>query len=530
MIAIFIIIIMAIALIGAAGYGIMTLMDSSGIAINIQRNTVRLDIISASIRAGLRIEDGQVLIPVSADLKTRLTPAIAPYSKTTWGKDIVYCPISPINAAGATELLGSGDYEVSITTIGGLPYVSGSNLTFGDGAKLADIRNRHIVALLISPDMNGSGDAPACSQVTYDIATSTFSVTGGDVLAVSDVQSEGRGYGRVFVIDPTGPIPPGAIAINSVESAASFIVNYGLPDATIKLKSGENEITEVGFNALQTAIAGRTLRIEGDADGTSFLRINYTSGSENHRSMNVNGNLELTRVSLKGFVGAAAAIDVVGQVGPAGILSMRDSSLGGLRVSGGKTALGVGATIMPSHSSPIMLEPISVSGGQLFLQGNGTNVVASSTAPVGVKVYGGDAAVAGPISMGLVVDGKPFETFGGGRVMAAASNASVSVNGGASEAIVAGMTFSEKVAVSGAGVKRNLVTAGALACAEGTTSCQATCQADAILAWGECGSADGGPLSGFGANDEGTAWTCRWPTPAVVESLRTVKAVCSVLP
>jgi hypothetical protein len=531
MIAIFIIIVMAIALIGAAGYGIMALMDSSGISVAIQRNVVRMDIVSAAIRAGVRMDNGRVLVPVNADFTTRLAPAIAPFTKTTWGRDIVYCPVSPSDpVAGNEEHVLGDDYAVTIKAVGGLPYVSGGGP--GDATLLQAMRDRHVIALLISPDMTAKKDdpAPKCSQIT--LSNEAFNVPGGEVVAVNDVQAAGTGYGRVFVLSTSGSpisIPPGAVAINSVESAASYIINYGLPDATIRLPAGESGIDYKVFEALQDASSGRTIRFIGT--GASVLRIDYPASStvSGDAAIRINGSMEINGVAVKGYKDGVEAIDMIADVLPAGVLSLVDSSVGGLRVSGGKAYLGLDAEIAPRYSAAARAEPVIAFGGQVFVAGNSTPVVSSSAAAVGMKASGGDIAVAGPIIMSLAPGGKAFATFGGGRLSAGTSNASVKVNTDAAGPIDANVTLSDKVSLSGTGIKRSLVTSGVVACADGSDTCQAVCPTNSIVAWGECGSTNGHALAGFGVDDAGTSWTCRWTPPSTVAA-PTAKAVCSALP
>jgi len=524
MIALFIIIIMTIALIGAAGYGVMSLMDSSGIAMNIQRNAARMDVISTAIRANSRMENGRIIVPVAADLSARLNTSIAPFSKTTWGKDIVYCPVSSGDPIDVRKLVG-GDYEVSTTKIGTQLYVTGGNVSNLSTAQA--LRDRNVIAMLISPDISSkSGDAlPRCSDVTFK--NEDFNVSGGDVTIVSDIQSNGMGFGRVFVIaNGGGPVPPGAIAINSFESAASYIVNYGLPDATIKL-SAEQVINYLEFQRLLDAVAGRTVRLQGSG---SLLKIDYSgSAVSTDANVHVDGNFSLSGVSVRGYVNGTEAIDVVANVGPAGVLSLANSSIGGLRTVGGKAFLDVGASIVPAHSAAARAEPVIAFGGQIFAAANVTPVVSSPSAPIGMKAYGGDISIAGPIAMSLLANGKAFEASAGGRVTAASATASVSVNANPAIAVDAAMTMSDKVAASASGIKRNLITNGNVSCPDGSASCEAVCPDKSIIAWGECGSSNEQPLSTFGTNDTGTSWICRWSSPAAVVGPR-VKAVCSALP
>jgi hypothetical protein len=526
MIALFIIIIMAIALIATAGYGIMALMDSSSIAINLQRNVVRLDIIGSAIRAGIRMEDGRVLVPVSNDYSTRLTTSVAPFSKTTWGKDIIYCPVSPNGpVAGNEEHILGDDYSVTTRIVGGLTYVSGGGP--GDQTLLEIMRARHVIALLISPDINGSHPTPKCSDVTF--ANEMFSVTGGDVTPINDVQTAGNGFGRVFVLSATGDIPPGAIAINSVESAASYITNYGLPDATIRLPAGVHPIGYKAFVDLQEAVSGRTIRLIGS--GGAVLKVDYANaaGIASDALMRVNGTMEITGVAIKGYKGDVEAVDIVADIAPAGVLSLIDASVGGLRVSGGKAYLGSGSTVSPLYSAAARAEPVIAFGGQIFAAANTNAVVSSSAALFGMKASGGDIAVAGPIFMSLAPSGKAFATFGGGRVTAGSSSATVRVNLAAAAAVEPSITMSDKVSLSGTGLKRNLVTSGVIACADGAASCDAVCPQDSVIAWGECGSSNGHPLASFGADDAGAGWSCRWSVPAGVVA-PTAKAVCTALP
>lgn len=525
MIALFIIIILIITLTGAAGYGIMSLLDSSGIAMNVQRNVVRLDTISTAIRMNSRMENGRIIVPVLSDLSTKLNTSIAPFHKTTWGKDIIYCPVSLGDPIGERQFLGNDDYEVSISKIGSQTYVTGGNVQNISTAQA--LRDRHVIAMLISPDISSnSEELPKCSDVVF--SNDNFSVSGGDVTIVSDIQSNGVGYGRVFVITNGGAVPPGTIAINSFESAASYIVNYGLPDATIRIPGGEQVITYSAFQALQDAVAGRTIRLQGDTG--SVLKIDYSDTMvSSEANMRIDGNFSLTNVAVRGHVNNIDSIDVVADVGPAGFLSLIDSSIGGLRTQGGKVFLGAGASISPIHSPSVQLEPVVSFGGQIIASGNSTAVVSSPIAPIGMKTYGGDIVIAGPIFMSINAGAKAFEAFSGGRIAAASATATVSVNAAPAVTVNAAMTLSNKVAVSSLGIKRNLITNGIVACADGSSECEAVCPEGSIISWGECSSANGQSLASFGANDLGTSWVCRWNSLGSVVGPK-AKAVCSMLP
>lgn len=531
MIGIFIIIVMAIALIAAAGYGIMVLMDSSGISINLQRNMVRMDVIASAIKSSIRMENGQVMVPIgtlAGEYVARISPSIAPFSKTTWGKDIVYCPVSPNDPIDVTTSIRNGSsetYEVSVSLIGGIPYMSGGGPD--NPALLAQLRERHVVGLLIAPDMTGSSaSSPKCLDVT--LSGDTFVVQGGDVTVVTDVQSDGTGYGRVFVLSPEGPVPPGAMVINSIENAASYIVNYSLPDATIILPDGEQSVRHKEFEELLAASAGRTIRLKGS--GASILKIDYSGApSSDEGVMQTDGTLLVTGVTFKGYVSDVQSMDIIAVVGPTGVLSLSDSMIGGLRVHGGKASLGNGAVIAPTYSASARSEPASVFGGSLFIARNDVPIILSAGAAAGLTVRGGDVSISGAIAMSLAPGGKAFVASGGGRISAASSSATVTVNNAAAIPLSASLTLSDDISVSGLGIRQNLVTSGHVICADGSEACEAICPTGSVLSWGECGSTNFHPVAGFEANADGTSWTCRWASAGGVIGPR-ARAVCSTLP
>lgn len=545
MISIFIMIVIAIALSAAAGFGILTLLKGSETALLIQRNQVRIDTVVNSIRSYVRVDGKRVLVPlalldasggVPAELKTRL-PSLSPFTTTTWGAPIVYCPAAPseIGAppSGTTSGIlvndlksGTETYDVEITKLGGVAYVSAGGP--GDEAFRTLLRDKRIVALVISPDPSGE-TVPRCEDVSLGSDGATFIADGGSVVAVYDLPRLGDGH--VFVLSPNGSLPSGFPAgsnvVRSLIDAATNIRNYRIRDATVFIKDGSTSVPAADLSELVSAASGRSIRLTSNNGGS--LAVEAVSGPE--VVLPIDGTFELSKVSL-----SSSAADIGFRPVSMGRLVIKDATIGFLRNTGGDVTLRGNVSVSPAHSLTAQQEPISSIGGRVMID-NVPSVVNSAIASVGVFARGGDVTILGNTNMTLAAGAKAFRTEMGGRILPTTTDAVVTINtinGTTSVPIESIVTFGTSasegqiVSVSGKGTGRSLVFAEQ-GCADGTPECTASCIGESVIAWGECSTSNNSPLSGFGAAPDGRSWTCRWSDPLTGVSPK-AKAVCSKLP
>jgi len=558
MISLFVIMVIVIAVSAGAGYGLLALVRSSETALLIQRNQVRMDTVVNTIRSYVRVDGGRVLVPATLEGASYVAkaPSFSPFVTTTWGKPIVYCPVrlSGSGATGASMSMGAaGSYPVSIVTLNGKPYVSNGGPTFESAtatALSAGGRHENVVAFVISPEISGT-TVPSCALVRLASDNSTFTVDGGIVTAVYYAADQASATTRQIAFSADGSTPtgvaPGTQIVSTIEQATETIVRLGLSDTTIRFyddtskpRVQQNFVPVEDMASLAAASAGRTIRLVGEAGAR--LRVLHAAAPAGSLSvLKADGVMELSGIDVEGWVGAdrpsaTKSADVAFAAGPTGRLSMKDTIIGAVRNLGGEVSLLSNVSVRPLYGAQALEYPILGSGGRIFIDGGSSSLVVSSAAAAGVYVRGGDATVYGPVGMTIAPSGEAFWSDGGGRVLPATSLATVAVNGAAAVPVLSSATFGTKgstspepVEVSANGAGRTLVVSTVQTCADGSTNCTATCPTDSTVAWGECGSANGFALAGFGSDATGRQWTCRWPSPSSVTA-PSAKAVCSKLP
>lgn len=513
MFSVFIWIILAIALGGAVGFGTLTMIKTSEVALLVQRNQVRMDAVTNAIRSFVRSEDGALWVPAPGAAGPTAMPSVSPFRDTAWGAPLLYCPQG-----------GDG----STMTRGDIIYRKAGAL-FGD---------RAVVAFIVAPTPNGS-TAPTCDDVTYDTISDTFEVANGSVGVV--YYSPSPENVRTMVYLPDGGSSDGASqVVRTIAEAADNIVRWGLRDVTIRFPDGLSIVDVDHMASLAAATEGRRIRLEGKGSSgpaASVVRLDHASIPVGGMTLlRTDGTLEIVGIAFEGSHGGADAVDVGFSAGPTGRLVLRDTALGVVRNIGGEVFLLDGVSVRPSFAPAAADVPVENVGGRLFVDGASPNLVVSPIAEYGVLSRGGDVTVYGQVGMTISEEGKPFHADGGGRLLTATDAASVIVNGSSASAVTSSVSFGREtgsgegiVSVSERGVGRMLVASPSVACPDGSVSCSAACPEDSVVAWGECRSDNGFPLAGFGADAEGRVWTCAWSTPSTVQAPR-AKAICAALP
>ena len=161
MLSIFIMLFIAIGVAAGIGYAIVTLISTAQTSLTVQANQVRTQNVSNSIRAGLTVDGTKVLLPVRMDNGSVIArlPDSSPFSTTTSGADIVFCPAFPNDGSGTTLVNplgedGSEEYEVTTMKLAGKTYATGGHAVYKDNDVKDRLAEMGVIAYLLSPQPN----------------------------------------------------------------------------------------------------------------------------------------------------------------------------------------------------------------------------------------------------------------------------------------------------------------------------------------------------------------------------------------
>lgn len=370
MISLFIIAIMAVGLSAAAGYGVFSIIAAANTMADVSRNLTRMEMIADLVRNEMRAVnlDGIPYVPVGqtvtwgATSYTGLPGAVGVNRVTPWGAPYAYCPYAEGAGAGTTVTMGDGTTSYAVTATSG--YVTaGSHATIPSAAALR--------ALVIAPDPD-TATMPLCSDVAYDAATGTFSVTGGMVVAVTASQIAAQDLGqqaRRALRFADGATDAGDTGLTSA-SAMALGDALSLWAATMPRTF---EITVVGSASLDAVQANLATGFAGTPDMTLVL-----TGVGNP-TITLSGPLVLpVRTVIRGMTIAGDAVQslnadltiedatvfrIVGRNGDLSLLGTvgitRPSSEGVLWTGGdvyvGRNAAGAGATSIATTGNAIVI-------------------------------------------------------------------------------------------------------------------------------------------------------------------------------
>jgi len=531
MLSIFIMLIIAIGLCAGIGYSILTLIKTGEVSLGIQKSQVRMEVVSSSIRAGLRYQDGAVLVPAKLAPGGKVLPVvpdIAAFKNTSYNLPITYCPLGSRNVAtapgdiAAVAEVGNTDadaYPVKKVHIGNMDYVSGSDPQGAVGV-FDKLREKNVVAFLIAPDPY-TDKTLECGDISFpddqleNERALTILIDGGSVTPIFGADSTPfKETISFFPDDDLGNIAERIDAIGLPETV--IVVPYS-PD-----EAGEGEESEPAEEpVLQTdlddirylgaATSGRVLRISGTPGHPAIIKV-YDPAASGQVEIPFDGDVFMSNVVFEGYAGrsdTSPSFDVVLAASKSGRLFLDNVVANGLHVDGGRIAVsGDESLIAPFFGASG--EPVVVNGGDLSLAAASSpkSVVIAPAATTVFTVNGGH----------LLFEGQPMvDTSATAKLIGRSGNARVAGTAAGQDVDLYVIRGANPPAIEKAYSATGLTVTET--CADGSGSCQAMCPADMAVVSGRCGSTDGHPLSGFGAfmseTDGATGYKCEWAMPSV---------------
>lgn len=553
MFSIYIMLIVAIAMTAALGFGILSLIKTAETSLGVQKNQTRMATISASIRSYVRTDGDDVLIPIEVNdspdgnFVARI-PGFAPFSTTVWGGEIVYCPVSPSDATGTGTVTNAHpqdddeSYDVDFTTEGTVTYITAGGPATAD---LTVIRNNGVIAMLLAPGPNSDGGL-RCSDVELADDGQTLLISGGSVTVISDIPAETDG--KTFVLSSgnySGSRKVDAsMIVGGFSDITSYLEGYGTRDVEIMLPSQDSEETNIthyvstaDLTALLNAAEDKTIRLTGDGAGAR-LGVDIDDGSEADLEWEavIKGKLVVSNVEIEGYeVDNSGETPVRTRTADAGLsvaaggeLVTENTSVSHLIVNGGEATLSEGSRIRPEHGTSNFEIPVRVTGGRLVVDpaDNATErFLEAVTATNAILVSGGSADF---VSSFHALLGSGTE-----RLVLATDGGTISR---ASPSVTASVTRASVTQTESIPVLPEVVTVDNT-CADDDDTCSVMCPdvtisssdpvRETFLAWGECSSTDGAAIAGTATGADRKSFTCAWQLPAAVEA-PTAKAFCEI--
>ncbi|MDW9478744.1 hypothetical protein GOB57_08505 [Sinorhizobium meliloti] len=509
MLSIFIMLFVAIGVAAGIGYSVVTLINTAQTSLTTQANQVRLQNVSNSIRAGLTVDGTKVLLPVLVDnevVAARL-PDSSPFSTTTSGADIVFCPAFP-NPGSGTMLVnplgvdGSEEFEVTTTELAGKTYATAGHANYADEKVKDRLAQMGVIAYLLSPQPNYQ-HALECRNVELGPDNYTLLVSGGSVVPIYTVTTDARG--SVFTLWNGEDVPPGYNGndrvVRTFADVASFIKQYNLTDITVRLPSTLPPASLADFMAFIDAGASRTLRlVPGDDEfGNELSHANLTIASDGSsvESRNVylpvKGALRIDDVTVAG-----SGFDVAIEAMSSSDVVLTGSEVAGLKATGGRISTAGATAIRSNVGDDTGNNPVHALGGEIIL-GPETSVIA----PSAVMVFRANAGnIILPEDLNVTTSGTSVLSAqqNGGRVVVPLSRI-VDENGQVITPSIPvtrnGVTAPEPIASSRETVSQ--------VCGDGSTSCEAVCTGGKVVVSGGCSNTNGTPLVSFGPVETGNA-------------------------
>jgi hypothetical protein len=503
MLSIFIMLFIAIGVAAGIGYAIVTLINTAQTSLSVQANQVRLQNVSNSVRAGLTVDGTKVLLPVLTDgakVVARL-PQTSPFSTTTSGDDIVFCPAFPSDGFG-TNLVNpliqgsTEEFSVTTTTLAGKTYVTAGHAEYGDAVKKR-LSEMGVVAYLLSPQPNYK-QTLRCGDVEMAPDNYTLLVSGGSVVPIYTVTTDARG--SVFTLWDDETTPPGYNGsdrvVRTFADVAAFIQQYSLTDVTVRLPSTFTSVPLADLHALIEAGSSRTIRIVpgDDTNGNPVTHTELTVSSDkvvtsDNVYLPVRGTLHIDNVDLIG-----SGFDVAIEATATGKVILSDTKIAGVKTSGGEISTSGTTVIRPGIGDDTANNPVYALGGQIIF-GDDTEV----NAPNAVMVFRANAGtIIVPQDLSVTTSGTAVLSAqqNGGRVVVPLR--SIVDEGGqiivpSLQVTRSGSTTLEPLASTRESVSR--------VCADGQASCEAVCQGGKVIISGGCSNTSGSPIVSFGPVD-----------------------------
>jgi hypothetical protein len=500
MLSLFIMLFIAIGIAAGIGYAIVTLINTAQISLTVQQNQVRLQNISTAIRAGLTTDDGSVLLPVSAKVdgvyQARL-PDSSPFNTTSNGRPIVYCPAFPADGGAETltnrQEAGDETIAVSLREVGGREYIYGGHADFPVGSDtLARLNKMGVVAYLLSPQPNYDGPLYCSGVRISDQDNYTLLVNGGSAVPIYSVTTDGRG--SVFVLSGDGLAPAyngTDRVVKTMADVGDFMTRYQIADVTVKIP----QTFDVEYGELRRFLSSgtaKTIRIVPEDDtARSVLNIIPNAGEQLADTIFVEamGGLVIDDIDV-----VSPSSDVVLEAGAVSSITLVDSTVAGLRATGGRISA-VGTTrIVPEKDATSGVPPVAALGGNITISSVSEPAVDGSQTTLG----GAFLADGGTISLrsGLKIAANPafpelrqlFSPMNGGRITVPGETPVLAVDRGTGVYETETATF-DRIAST----RQTLETT----CADGSTECEVTCGAGKVVDFGFCSTDNGASVSAF---------------------------------
>lgn len=521
MISIFILLFIAVAILAGLGFATVTLISSTQSSLTVQQNQVRLDSVAGSLRNAMSADADGILLPVATDISARL-PTLALYSKTTNGKDIVFCPA--FSAAGSTSTMtnsladGSSEtFQVDTKMIDSMPYVYRGHAAVAENV-LTRLNEMGVVAYMISPQPNYGGNIK-CGDVSLASDNFTLLVDGGTVYPVTKTVMSASN--SVFVLSPDGSKPSPFNGtdriVKTIPDVTQMIDAYGLKDVTIKF-TGSGNVPFVDFQSLLVAAKGATLRVQPFSAGQVSINLGADPASVPglEAYLRAYGTLDLHNVSLIGKDASylTSSFDIGLDAGPSSNVILSQSSLAALRSSGGRLS-DEGSVLHPSFGSSSVLYPVVAHGGQVILDGTFIDDMSANTvfSADGGRVELSPSVKASVSSASLLNSARhsgSVSIFGSTLTSAAEPTIAVDRNDGTG--------YQATPLLSG----RRVVTK---VCGDGQVSCAASCDTGETAIAGSCSSTSSTSLISSGVSSDLSSFQCGFSTlPLTTSPIAT--AVC----
>lgn len=509
MVGIYVMLIVTIALVAGVSASTYFQLSSTQASLMVQQNQVRIQVVSGAITSGITTFNGRDVVPLaspsSGDYPARV-PSYAVFNKTTGGRDIVYCPIvfaDTFNANG--DLVnerqpGSGaspeSYPVEVATRGNRSYMVAGYPTvlFGktgdqdraDAAK--ELNASGIFGFLLSPDPRLDGDL-SCSDV-QKVSDGNYIIRGGTVQPFYGSIKDRPATTYVIETGGTEQLGEDEKPVGTIKDALQLISRYDQANATIVL-DGNVTVSGEERTLLEDTVFGRSIKFFGKTAST------VTFASSGNLSLSLKGDVFFENLTLQAS-GGSIGIDAL----PSSRIILKSTDVNFVRVSGGSVHIEGNSHIVTSSGSAV-----DAAGGSITfdIPGTSASILSSSADPVFL------------ISGGRVLANQSIYAEGPGPLYAAGSPKSVDKAFGAKVYL----NGAEQVGLSSPYHREQQT------CADGSTSCEASCNAGEVVAWGECASGNNSPLAGFYADTDGQTYTCEWSTGPVPVSTPRAAVVCT---
>lgn len=528
MLSIFIMLFIAIGIAAGIGYAIVTLINTAQTSLTIQSNQVRLQNISTAVRSGLTTDGGNVLLPISIDDDGRIIarlPSASPFTTTTNGSPIVYCPAFPTAGSGSSMVNefkdgGSEQFDVTVADLAGKKYITAGHAPGIEGAKLDRLNEMGVVAYLLSPQPNYKG-ALECGSIELASDEYTMLIDGGTVMPIYTVTTDARS--SVFVLSADGVTPSGYNGtdrvVRKLSDVTNFVKQYQIADVTVKFPSSIDVIGLDEFAAFLQTGDSRNIRLVPDQN-VIHATIELKSDDVPNRNVYLatKGNLVLSGITLDGD-----GFDVAIDAGATSNVSLIDSQVAALRSSGGRISTEGDTRIVPADGFDTVLQPVQAEGGLITIRSSASPAIDGRESVNMFYANGGTINLAS----GLRVEANPVHTLtsqlflnenGGKTVVTAASTGqtpflTVKRQAGYMNEEIKASTFSTRQQI-------------VMTCASGAADCTATCPVGKQVVTGYCNASNGGHISAFGPNAEETAFTCAFGGLVTMPAPPRVTAAC----